>query len=285
MINKIVQTMAEAMAGIRDGAVVLIGGFGSIGQPNALIEGLIEQGAKDLTVVANNAGVGHAGLARLMEVGRVRKIICSYPRTSDPVVFEELYRAGKIELEVMPQGTLAERMRAAGAGIPAFYTPTAVGTKLAEGKEVRDFRGRKYVLEEALFGDVALIEAWQADRWGNLTYRSSARNFNPVMAMAARVDDRAGPARRRARRARSRARRHAGNFRQPRRPRAVRRTDGDLTESAEHETPAKPLRLQTVDAATKSPRAPRTTSQKAGTSISASAFRCCCRTTSRRSAR
>jgi len=187
MINKIVQTMAEALAGIRDGSLVLIGGFGSIGQPNALIEGLIEQGAKDLTVVANNAGVGHNGLARLMEVGRVRKIICSYPRTSDPVVFEELYRAGRIELEVMPQGTMAERMRAAGAGIAAFYTPTSVGTLLAQGKEQREFSGRKYVLEEALAGDVALIEAWQADRWGNLTYKSSARNFNPVMAMAAKL--------------------------------------------------------------------------------------------------
>ena len=185
MINKIVRDMAEAMAGIRDGAMILIGGFGSIGQPNALLAGLIEQGAKDLTVVANNAGVGHTGLARLMEVGRVRKIICSYPRTSDPVVFAGLYRAGKIELEVMPQGTMAERMRAAGAGLAAFYTPTSVGTKLAEGKEVREFRGRQYVLEEALHGDVALVEAWQADRWGNLTYRSSARNFNPVMATAA----------------------------------------------------------------------------------------------------
>ena len=155
--------------------------------PTRLIEGLIEQGAKDLTVVANNAGVGHNGLARLMEVGRVRKIICSYPRTSDPVVFEELYRAGRIELEVMPQGTMAERMRAAGAGIPAFYTPTSVGTLLAEGKELREFSGRKYVLEEALAGDVALVEAWEADRWGNLTYKSSARNFNPVMAMAAKL--------------------------------------------------------------------------------------------------
>jgi 3-oxoadipate CoA-transferase, alpha subunit len=187
MINKIVQTMADAVAGVRDGATVLIGGFGSIGQPNALIEGLIEQGAADLTVVANNAGVGHVGLARLMEFGRVRKIICSYPRTSDPVVFEQLYRAGKIELEVMPQGTMAERMRAAGAGIPAFYTPTSVGTLLADGKEVREFSGRKYVLEEAFHGDVALLEAWEADRWGNLTYRSSARNFNPVMAMAAKL--------------------------------------------------------------------------------------------------
>jgi 3-oxoadipate CoA-transferase alpha subunit len=187
MINKVVRSMAEAVAGISDGALVLIGGFGSIGQPNALIEGLIEQGAKDLTIVANNAGVGHNGLARLMEVGRVRKIICSYPRTSDPVVFEELYRAGRIELEVMPQGTMAERMRAAGAGIPAFYTPTSVGTLLAEGKELREFSGRQYVLEEAFAGDVALIEAWEADRWGNLTYRSSARNFNPVMAMAAKL--------------------------------------------------------------------------------------------------
>ncbi len=187
MINKIVQTMAEAMAGIRDGSVVLIGGFGSIGQPNALIDGLIEQGAKDLTVVANNSGVGHVGLARLLEAGRVRKIVCSFPRTADPVVFEKLWRAGRIELEVVPQGTMAERMRAAGAGIPAFYTPTAVGTALAEGKEEREIRGRKYILENALPGDVALIEAWQADRWGNLTYKSSARNFNPVMATAAKT--------------------------------------------------------------------------------------------------
>ena len=162
MINKIVQSMAEAMAGIRDGSVVLLGGFGSIGLPYALVEGLIEQGAKDLTVVANNAGVGRVGLAKLLDAGRV-------------------------ELEVMPQGTMAERMRAAGAGIPAFYTPTSVGTKLAEGKEVREFAGRQYVLEEALPGDVALIECWEADRWGNLTYRSSARNFNPVMATAAKL--------------------------------------------------------------------------------------------------
>jgi len=187
MINKIVQSVAEAVAGIRDGSVILIGGFGSIGQPNALIDGLIEQGAKDLTIVSNNSGVGRVGLARLLETGRVRKIVCSFPRTSDPVVFEELYRAGRIALEVLPQGTMAERMRAAGAGIPAFFTATAVGTRLAEGKEVREFRGRKYLLEEALFGDVALIEAWEADRWGNLTYRSSARNFNPVMATAAKL--------------------------------------------------------------------------------------------------
>ena len=187
MINKIVQSMADAMAGIHDGATVLVGGFGAVGQPNALIDGLIEQGATHLTIACNNAGVGHVGLARLMEVGRVRKIVCSYPRTSDPVVFEELYRDGKIELEVMPQGTMAERMRAAGAGIPAFYTPTSVGTLLAAGKEERAFGGRKYVLEQAFHGDVALIEAWEADRWGNLTYRSSARNFNPVMAMAAKL--------------------------------------------------------------------------------------------------
>ncbi|HEY2534297.1 MAG TPA: 3-oxoacid CoA-transferase subunit A [Xanthobacteraceae bacterium] len=187
MINKIVPTVAEAMAGIRDGAVVLIGGFGSIGQPNVLINGLIEQGARDLTVVANNSGVGRVGLARLLATGRVRKIICSFPRTSDPVVFEELWRDGRIELEIVPQGTMAERMRAAGAGIAGFYTPTAVGTKLAEGKEQREFSGRRYLLEQALAGDVALIEAWEADRWGNLTYRSSARNFNPVMATAARL--------------------------------------------------------------------------------------------------
>jgi 3-oxoadipate CoA-transferase, alpha subunit len=187
MLNKIVQSIAAAMAGIDDGSVVLVGGFGSIGQPNALIDGLIEQGAKDLTVVANNSGVGHVGLAALLETGRVRKIICSYPRTVDPMVFEELYRSGRIELEVVPQGTMAERMRAAGAGIPAFFTATAVGTRLAAGKEQREFAGRQYLLEEALAGDVALVEAWEADRWGNLTYRSSARNFNPVMAMAAKL--------------------------------------------------------------------------------------------------
>jgi len=187
MIDKLVQSMADAMAGIRDGSVVLVGGFGSIGQPNALIEGLIEQGAKDLTVVANNSGVGHSGLAALLETGRVRKIVCSFPRTSDPVVFEELWRAGKIELEIVPQGTMAERMRAAGAGIPAFFTATAVGTKLAEGKEQREIAGHSYLLEHALPGDVALVEAWEADRWGNLTYRSSARNFNPIMAAAAEL--------------------------------------------------------------------------------------------------
>ena len=187
MINKIVQSMEQAMADIRDGAVVLLGGFGSIGQPNVLIDGLIENGAKDLTVVSNNAGVGRAGLALLLELGRVRKIICSYPRSAGSVVFEELYRTGKVALEVVPQGTMAERLRAAGAGIPAFFTPTGVGTKLAAGKEQREIAGRKYLLEEALAGDVALVEAWEADRWGNLIYRSSARNFNPVMATAAKL--------------------------------------------------------------------------------------------------
>ena len=187
MIDKRVKTMADAMAGITDGATVLIAGFGAVGQPNALIEGLIEQGASGLTVVSNNAGVGREGLARLLELGRVRKMICSFPRSAGSVVFEELYRAGKIELEIVPQGTLAERMRAAGAGIPAFYTPTAAGTRLAQDKESRDFDGRPHILELALPGDVALIEAWSADRWGNLTFRSSARNFNPVMAAAAKT--------------------------------------------------------------------------------------------------
>ena len=187
MIDKRVQSMAEALAGVADGATVLIGGFGAVGQPNALIEGLIEQGATDLVCVANNAGTGHVGLARLMELGRVRKMICSFPRSAGSVVFEALYAAGKIELEIVPQGTLAERMRAAGAGIPAFFTATAAGTQLARGKETRVIGGREHVLEEALPGDLALVEAWQADRWGNLTYRSSGRNFNPVMAAAARL--------------------------------------------------------------------------------------------------
>jgi 3-oxoadipate CoA-transferase alpha subunit len=187
MIDKIVQSMADAMAGIEDGATVLIGGFGAVGQPNQLIDGLIEQGAKNLTIALNNAGVGRTGVARLMDLGRVRKVICSFPRSSDPVVFETLFKAGKLELELVPQGTLAERMRAAGAGIPAFFTPTAVGTRLGQGKETREFDGRTYVMEQALPGDVALVEAWQADRWGNLTFRESGRNFNPVMAMAAKL--------------------------------------------------------------------------------------------------
>jgi 3-oxoadipate CoA-transferase, alpha subunit len=187
MINKIVQTMADAMAGIKDGSTVLIGGFGAVGQPNALIDALIEQGASNLTVACNNAGVGHVGLARLMELGRVSKIICSFPRSSDPVVFESLYRAGKIELEIVPQGTLAERMRAAGAGVPVFFTATGVGTKMAVGKEHREIDGRTYIAENWLPGDLALVEAWEADRWGNLTFKQAGRNFNPVIAMAAKL--------------------------------------------------------------------------------------------------
>lgn len=185
MIDKFVRDIAEAMDGIADGSTILLGGFGAVGQPAQLLDGLIEQGARDLTVVADNAGNGRVGLARLMELGRVRRMICSFPRSAGSVVFEELYRAGRIELEIVPQGTLAERMRAAGAGIGAFYTPTAYGTQLARGKETREIGGRQQVLEYALPGDVALIEAWQADRWGNLTYRKSGRNFNAVMATAA----------------------------------------------------------------------------------------------------
>lgn len=185
MIDKFVQSMADALDGIADGSTVLIGGFGSVGQPDQLIEGLIEQGARDLVCVANNAGSGHVGLARLMELGRVRRMVCSFPRSVGSTVFEDLYRAGKIELELVPQGTLAERIRAAGAGIPAFFTATAANTLLARGKETRDIGGRTYVLEDALHAEVALVEAWQADRWGNLTFRSSGRNFNPIMATAA----------------------------------------------------------------------------------------------------
>jgi 3-oxoadipate CoA-transferase alpha subunit len=187
MINKIVKTLAEAMAGIKDGSTVLLGGFGAVGQPNQLLDALTEQGAKDLTVVANNAGTGRTGLAGLMAKGRVRKIICSFPRSAGSVVFEELHAAGKLELELVAQGTLAERIRAGGAGIPAFFTATAYGTAIGEGKEVREYGGRTYILEEGIRADVALIEAWQADRWGNVRYRTSGRNFNPVMATAAEL--------------------------------------------------------------------------------------------------
>ena len=186
MIDKFVRSIAEALDGIADGSTVLVGGFGAVGQPRALLEGLVEQGAKDLVMVANNAGTGRTGLARLIELRRVRKMICTFPRSSGSVVFEEVYKAGRLELEVVPQGTLAERIRAAGAGIGAFYTPTAYGTLLAEGKETREIEGRMHVLEHALHADVALVEAWRADRWGNLTYRESGRNFNPIMATAGR---------------------------------------------------------------------------------------------------
>jgi 3-oxoadipate CoA-transferase alpha subunit len=175
----------EAVAGIQDGCTVLIGGFGPAGQPVELIDALIRSGVQDLTVVNNNAGNGRVGLAALLSNGQVRKIICSFPRQADSYVFDELYRAGKVELELVPQGNLAERMRAAGAGIGAFYSPTGVGTPLAEGKELRTIDGRDYVLEYPIKGDVALIKAFRADTLGNLVYRKTARNFGPVMATAA----------------------------------------------------------------------------------------------------
>jgi len=187
MIDKRYASVAAALEGVADGATVMVGGFGAVGQPNVLIEALIEQGARDLTIVANNAGTGRVGLAKLMEAGRVRRIICSFPRSAGSVVFEELFKAGRIELEIVPQGTLAERIRAAGAGVGAFYTPTAFGTRLAENKETREIGGRSYVLEYALPADLALVEAWRADRWGNCVYRESGRNFNAVMATAAKL--------------------------------------------------------------------------------------------------
>jgi 3-oxoadipate CoA-transferase, alpha subunit len=177
----------DAVAGTADGATVLVGGFGMAGMPVELIAALIRQGAGDLTVVSNNAGNGDTGLAALLATGRVRKIICSFPRQADSWVFDGLYRAGRIELEVVPQGNLAERLRAAGAGIGAFFTPTGVGTSLAEGKETREIDGRMYVLEHPIKGDLALIKAHVADRMGNLVYRKTARNFGPVMATAART--------------------------------------------------------------------------------------------------
>ena len=191
MINKISPSIAEALTGVADGSTVLIGGFGTAGIPNELIEGLIEQGARELTVVNNNAGNGDSGLAALLKAGRVRKIICSFPRQTDSWVFDELYRSGKIELELVPQGNLAERLRAAGAGVGAFFTPTGFGTELAlnaDGtpKETRRINGRDYVLEYPIHGDLALIKAETGDRWGNLTYRKAARNFGPVMATAAK---------------------------------------------------------------------------------------------------
>jgi 3-oxoadipate CoA-transferase alpha subunit len=180
-------SVEEAVAGIEDGSTVLIGGFGMAGMPVALIDALIAQGATDLTVVSNNAGNGDTGLAALLAQGRVRKMVCSFPRQSDSWVFDGLYREGRIELELVPQGNLAERMRAAGAGIGAFFSPTGVGTPLAEGKETREIDGRTYVLEHPIKGDVALIGAHRADRMGNLVYRRTARNFGPVMATAART--------------------------------------------------------------------------------------------------
>jgi len=186
MIDKIARSVAEALADVPDGATVLIGGFGTAGIPGELIDGLIAQGAKDLTVVNNNAGNGDTGLAALLKAGRVRKIVCSFPRQADSHVFDALYRSGKLELELVPQGNLAERIRAAGAGIGAFFCPTGYGTELAGDRETRVIDGKPYVLEYPIHGDVALIKAERGDRWGNLTYRKAARNFGPVMAMAAK---------------------------------------------------------------------------------------------------
>jgi 3-oxoadipate CoA-transferase alpha subunit len=191
MINKIAPSIEQALAGTPDGAVVAIGGFGTAGIPAELIDGLIAQGARDLTLVNNNAGNGDHGIAALLKAGRVRKIICSFPRQVDSYVFDELYRSGRLELELVPQGNLAERLRAAGAGIGAFFTPTGYGTELAlkadgTSKETREINGRQYVLEYPIRPDLSLIRAERGDRWGNLTYRKAARNFGPVMAMAAK---------------------------------------------------------------------------------------------------
>ena len=187
MINKIAPSIEAALAGVKDGSTVMIGGFGTAGIPNELIDGLIAQGAKDLVIVNNNAGNADTGLAALLKAGRVRKVICSFPRQADSYVFDELYRSGKLELELVPQGNLAERIRAAGAGVGAFFSPTGYGTELAKGKETREINGKHYVLELPIYGDVALIRAEKGDRWGNLVYRKAARNFGPVMATAARL--------------------------------------------------------------------------------------------------
>jgi 3-oxoadipate CoA-transferase alpha subunit len=187
VINKIFATAAEALHDLPDGATVMIGGFGNAGMPSELIDGLIDQGARDLTIINNNAGNGETGLAALLKARRVRKIICSFPRQHDSHHFDALYRAGEIVLELVPQGNLAERIRAAGAGIGGFYTPTGYGTALAEGKETREINGRHYVFELPLAADFALIKALKGDRWGNLVYRKTARNFGPIMAAAARI--------------------------------------------------------------------------------------------------
>ncbi|MEH6437749.1 3-oxoacid CoA-transferase subunit A [Massilia sp. DD77] len=187
MIDKTFKTLERAVADVHDGATVMIGGFGNAGMPSALIDALIAQGARELTIVNNNAGNGETGLAALIRAKRVRKIVCSFPRQADSHHFDALYRAGEIELELTPQGNLAERIRAAGAGIGGFFTPTGYGTLLAEGKETREIAGRNYVLESPIHADFALIKALRGDRWGNLVYRKTARNFGPIMAMAAKV--------------------------------------------------------------------------------------------------
>ena len=185
MISKVVDSLQAAVAGIEPGATVMIGGFGTAGMPAELVDALIAQGATDLTIVSNNAGNGETGLAALLKARRVRKVICSFPRQTDSYVFDALYRAGEIALELVPQGNLAERIRAAGAGIGAFFTPTGYGTLLADGKESRVIDGRHYVLEYPIHADVALVKAHKGDRWGNLVYRKAARNFGPIMASAA----------------------------------------------------------------------------------------------------
>ena len=187
MIDKRVDTIDAALSGIEDGSTILVSGFGNAGSPIRLLEALIDQGAAGLTIVSNNAGEGEFGLAALMKAGRVTKVICSYPRSAGSIIFEELYDQGKIELEVVPQGTLSERMRAAGAGIGGFFTPTSAGTLLGANKETREIEGKLHVLETPLKGDVALVKADAGDRWGNLTYNKSARNFGPTMAMAAKL--------------------------------------------------------------------------------------------------
>jgi 3-oxoadipate CoA-transferase alpha subunit len=186
VIDKTFESLKQAVAGIHDGATIMIGGFGNAGMPSALIDAVIAQGARDLTIVNNNAGNGETGLAALLKTKRVKKIICSFPRQADSQVFDGLYHAGEIELELTPQGNLAERIRAAGAGIGGFFSPTGFGTMLAEGKETRVIDGRNYVLESPIHADFALIKALRGDRWGNLVYRKTARNFGPIMAMAAK---------------------------------------------------------------------------------------------------
>jgi len=187
MINKVCASSRDAVADIGDGATVMIGGFGEAGSPIELIHALIDQGARDLVVINNNTGNGRVGLAALIAANRVRRMVCSFPRGTTDTLFPELYRSGRIELELVPQGTLAERIRAGGAGIPAFYTATSAGTSLAEGKEVRDFDGRAYVLERGLTADFALVKAERADRLGNAVYNKAARNFGPIMCAAART--------------------------------------------------------------------------------------------------
>jgi 3-oxoadipate CoA-transferase alpha subunit len=187
MIDKTYASPAAAVAGIDDGSTIMVGGFGTAGMPTELVDALIDCGAGELTIISNNAGNGELGLGALLKAGRVRKVVCSFPRQIDSHVFDALYRAGRIELELVPQGTLAERIRAAGAGIGGFFTPTAYGTQLAKGKETREIGGRHYVLEAPLHADYAFVKALRADRWGNLVYRKTARNFGPLMASAAKV--------------------------------------------------------------------------------------------------